>query len=60
MIMISTPTSDHVRGDIQGHLDGTLLVVLVGSVEVLLVVARHLVVHPEPQAPVGLAALLDW
>ena len=62
--MISTPTSDHVRGDIQGHLDGTLLVVLVGAVEVLLVVVRLLVVHPEPQRVqedlVGLAALLDW
>ena len=61
--MISTPTSDHVRGDIKRDLDWTLLVVLVGAVEVLLLVVRLLVVHPKPQRVqedlVGLAALLD-
>ena len=62
--MLSTPTSDHVRGDIQGHLDRTLHVELVSAVKVLLLVVGLLVVHPEPQRiqedPVGLAALLDW
>ena len=62
--MISMPISDHVRGDIQGDLDRTLLVGLVGAVEVLLIVVRLLVVHPKTQRvredPVGLAALLDW
>ena len=57
-------SSSLLRGDIKRDLDGTLLVVLVGAVEVLLVVVRLLVVHPEPQRVqedlVGLAALLDW
>ena len=61
--MISTPTSDHVWEDVQGDLDGALLVVLLGTVEVLLVVVHLLVVNLEPQRvqedPDGLAVLLD-
>ena len=39
--MISTPTSDHVWEDVQGDLDGALLVVLFGTVEVLLVLVLN-------------------
>ena len=43
--MISTSTSNHIRGDIQGDPDRTLLVVQVVAVEVLLIVVRLLAAH---------------
>ena len=45
--MISTSTSNHIRGDIQGDPDPdrTLLVAQVVAVEVLLIVVRLLAAH---------------
>ena len=60
MIMISTPTTEHVQGDIHGDIDRTLHVVLVGAMEVSLIVVRLLVVHPKPQRVQEDPVKLDW